>query len=104
MHGRDSTCHSRGVHRYFGVAWQNFRNGERAVGQMIIPPAHGRALRVASGETLRITTPKGAQAADFFAFTSATVGEWLSPNHSWVFTRHVRPRKGDVFLSRFRRP
>jgi uncharacterized protein YcgI (DUF1989 family) len=56
------------------------------------------------GETLRITTPKGAQAADFFAFNCANVGEWLSPNHSWVFTRHVRPRKGDVFLSRFRRP
>ncbi len=74
------------------------------MGQMIIPPAQGRGLRVGSGETLRITTPKGAQAADFFAFNCANVGEWLSPNHSWVFTRHVRPRKGDVFLSRFRRP
>jgi uncharacterized protein YcgI (DUF1989 family) len=72
--------------------------------QLTIPPAEGRALRLASGETLRITTPKGAQAADFFAFNSFNIGEWLSPNHTWVFTRHVRPRKGDVFLSRFRRP
>lgn len=53
---------------------------------------------------MRIVTPYGQQAADFFAFNADNVREWLSPNHTWVWTRTVRPRQGDVLLSRFRRP
>jgi hypothetical protein len=69
-----------------------------------IPPASGLALRVANGQRLRIITPRGQQAADFFAYRADDVGEWLSPMHTWVTTRCVRPRQGDAFLSRFRRP
>ena len=69
-----------------------------------VPPAGGVAVRVASGQRIRITTPKGQQAADFFAYRADHVDEWLSPMHSWVTSRCVRPRRGDVFLSRFRRP
>lgn len=72
--------------------------------EIVVPPREGRAVRVARGETIRITTPKGAQAADFFAFNAENTGEWLSANHTWVTTFCVRPRQGDVFLSRFRRP
>ncbi|MGE4248799.1 MAG: DUF1989 domain-containing protein [Parvibaculaceae bacterium] len=71
---------------------------------IIVPPREGRAVRVARGRTIRITTPKGAQAADFFAYNAENVGEWLSANHTWVTTFCVRPRAGDDFLSRFRRP
>ena len=49
-------------------------------------------------------TPKGAQAADFFAYNAANTGEWLSANHTWVTTFNVKPRQGDVLISRFRRP
>ena len=69
-----------------------------------VPAAEGRAIRMAAGQTIRIVTPKGAQAADVFAFNQDHVGEWLSPNHTWVLTRHVRPRLGDILISRFRRP
>jgi uncharacterized protein len=69
-----------------------------------VPPREGRAVKVSRGQTVRITTPKGAQAADFFAYNAENVGEWLSANHTWVTTFCVRPRAGDVFLSRFRRP
>lgn len=72
--------------------------------QITVPAAEGRAVRVAAGRTIRIATPKGAQAADFFAFNHDHVGEWLSPNHTWVLTRYIRPRQGDILLSRFRRP
>jgi uncharacterized protein len=64
----------------------------------------GIAVRLPEGRRLRIVTPKGQQAADFFAYRADHVGEWLSPNHTWVTTRSVRPRRGDSFLSRFRRP
>ncbi|MDY0882682.1 urea carboxylase-associated family protein [Dongia soli] len=69
-----------------------------------VPASQGRAVRVAKGQKLRITTPKGAQAADFFAFNAENVGEWLSCPHTWVTSFCIKPREGDVFLSRFRRP
>ena len=69
-----------------------------------IPAREGRGFPVAEGQRLRIVTPHGAQAADFFAFNAANIGEWLSANHTWVWTRATRPRQGDTFQSRFRRP
>lgn len=71
---------------------------------VLVPPREGRAVKVASGQRIRIATPKGAQAADFFAYNAANVGEWLSPAHTWVTSFSVRPRAGDTLLSRFRRP
>lgn len=72
--------------------------------QTIVPAREGRAVRAKAGQRIRITTPKGAQAADFFAYNAANVGEWLSPNHTWVTTFCVKPRQGDTLVSRFRRP
>jgi hypothetical protein len=72
--------------------------------KIIVPAREGRAVRVAQGQTIRITTPEGAQAADFFAYNAASPAEWLSANHTWVTTFNVKPRQGDLLLSRFRRP
>lgn len=72
--------------------------------EITIPAKDGRAVRVAAGQRIRIATPKGAQAADFFAYNADDVAEWLSPNHTWVTTFNVKPRQGDVLISRFRRP
>ena len=69
-----------------------------------IAPSEGRGFHLGKGQHLVITTPKGQQAADFFAYNAANTDEWLSPNHTWVWTRSVRPRLGDVIISRFRRP
>jgi uncharacterized protein YcgI (DUF1989 family) len=69
-----------------------------------IPAAGGLAVRVEQGQRIRVITPKGAQAADFFAYASDDLREWLSPMHTWVTTRSIKPRRGDTFLSRFRRP
>ncbi|MEM7122678.1 MAG: urea carboxylase-associated family protein [Pseudomonadota bacterium] len=71
---------------------------------LTVPAAEGRAVDVAAGQTIRVTTPHGHQAADFFAYGAEDVSEWLSPMHTWVTTRSVKPRPGDQFLSRFRRP
>lgn len=72
--------------------------------QVVVPPREGRAVRVAAGERIVIATPEGRQAADFFAFNAANLGEWLSPNHTWITNFHTKPREGDTLLSRFRRP
>ncbi len=70
----------------------------------VIPPREGRAVIVAKGERIIIATPEGRQAADFFAFNAANLGEWLSPNHTWITNFNTKPREGDELLSRFRRP
>lgn len=70
----------------------------------IVPAAEGRAVELRRGQHLRITTPHGRQAADFFAFNAHNTGEWLSPPHSWVTTFSVKPRQGDTLISRYRRP
>ncbi len=70
----------------------------------LVPAAEGLAVRLRQGQRLRIITPHGQQAADFFAFSAGDIGEWLSPMHTWVAARCLRPRQGDVFLSRYRRP
>ena len=38
--------------------------------EITIPPSEGRAVRVNKGQHIRITTPKGAQAADFVAYNA----------------------------------
>jgi uncharacterized protein YcgI (DUF1989 family) len=72
--------------------------------RVVVPAGEGRAVEIVKGQRLSITTPKGAQAADFFAYNARNVGEWLSPMHTWVTTFCVKPREGDVLISRFRRP
>src|SRR3712207_2943895 len=67
-----------------------------------IRAAHGKAIQLASGQKLRLSTPAGGQAADFFAF-APDMSEWLSPMHTWVRTNSVKPRQGDVLLSQLRR-
>lgn len=69
-----------------------------------IPAREGRGFEVAKGGRFRIATPEGQQAADFFAFNAANVGEWLSANHTWIRYRRLRLEPGDEFESRFRRP
>jgi uncharacterized protein len=68
-----------------------------------VPAAHGAAVSLAAGQLLRLSTPQGKQAADFWAFTPDT-SEWLSPPHTWVRTNFMKPRQGDVFVSQLRRP
>jgi uncharacterized protein len=70
----------------------------------LVPAAEGRAVQVAKGQKVTVRTPQGGQAADFFAYNAANVGEWLSPPHTWVTTFSLKPRVGDTFISRFRRP
>jgi uncharacterized protein len=72
--------------------------------EILVPAREGRAIEIAKGARIRVITPRGRQAADFFAFNHDNIGEWLSPPHSWVTSFSVKPRVGDELLSRFRRP
>jgi len=75
---------------------------QRVADDVLVPAAGGRSVRVPHGWQIRISNPQGGQCADFFAFTH-DLDEWLSPMHTWVKTRCVRPRQGDQLLSQRRR-
>ncbi len=72
--------------------------------KIIVPPREGRAVEVAAGQRLRITTPKGNQAVDFFAFSAGNMDEWLSVPHTWSGLFRMRIAEADQLLSQFRRP
>jgi len=72
--------------------------------RLVVPAGRGLAFDVAAGQRLELITPSGAQAADFFAFDASDLGDWLSPAHTWTWTRRVKPFEGQEFLSRRRRP
>jgi uncharacterized protein len=75
-----------------------------AAGPVTVPAGKGIAVDVAAGQRLTLTTVRGGQAADFFAFHAGDLGEWLSPMHTWTWTRRMHPFEGQVFQSRRRRP
>ena len=72
--------------------------------KITIPARNAQAFDIPSGERIRISTPKGYQAADFFAYNAHSIDEWLSPPHTWIASTSVKPRPDDILLSRFRRP
>jgi uncharacterized protein YcgI (DUF1989 family) len=72
--------------------------------RLIVPAGEGVAVDVAAGQKLTLTTVRGGQAADFFAFDANDLNDWLSPMHTWTWTRRTAPFAGQVFLSRRRRP
>ena len=63
----------------------------------------GTAVTLRHAQKLRVSTPSGQQAADFWAF-SPDMQEWLSAMHTWARTNVVKPRQGDVLLSQLRKP
>ena len=77
--------------------------GAAGAAHVIVPAGAGRAFDVEAGRRLTLTTPHGGQAADFFAFDAHDLSDWLSPMHTWTWTRRTRPFAGQDFLSLSRR-
>jgi len=71
---------------------------------LVVTAGDGRAFQLGEGKRARLITLKGQQSADFFAFRAGSLGEYLSPAHTWMDTRALHPRVGDVFVSQLRAP
>lgn len=79
-------------------------NSLSPAGPGIVPARHGKALRLAAGQTLQVVSADGTQVADFWAFNAADLGEVLSMEHTRSVTSRISPRAGDVLVSNHRRP
>ena len=69
-----------------------------------IPARHGKALRLAAGQAVRLTNTHGTQVVDCWAWNAYDLGETMSMEATRVWTQHLNPRVGDTFVTDARRP
>ncbi len=69
-----------------------------------IPAREGRAVRLATGDRVRVVDVQGGQVADVFAFTAADVTEYHSAEHTRVACGRLFPLPGQAFVTQRRRP
>lgn len=65
---------------------------------VVVPGGHGRAVRVKSGQTVRVVNTHGTQVVDFWAVRADRPQVALSMQHSRIAWRNLRPRVGDRML------
>lgn len=64
----------------------------------------GVAVKLASGQTIRITNTHGHQVVDTWAFAQGDLAECMSMEHSRASLLRLNPQVGDTLLSNRRRP
>jgi len=69
-----------------------------------IPARHGKAARLAQGQSIRIVNTHGNQVVDTWAFNAADLREFMSMEHARAYIDRIRPRVGDPIASNHRRP
>ena len=83
------------------------RNGSAAADVhpiVTIPARHGRAVRIAKGQRVRVINTHGTQVVDCWAFDAGNCGEYMSMEHTRVSLGRYRPRVGDRLITNRRRP
>lgn len=84
-------------------------NGKRTitlapVQSVVIPAMGGWSGRLEAGQFIRVTDPRGKQAADFWAFNADDLDEHLSSMHTRVWVNRLCPVPGESFHTNHRRP
>jgi uncharacterized protein YcgI (DUF1989 family) len=72
--------------------------------RIILPARHSTALRLASGQSVRVVNTHGRQVVDTWAFADGDMSEFMSMEHSRVHMGRVNPVAGSVLLTNTRRP
>ncbi|SDN03678.1 DUF1989 domain-containing protein [Allokutzneria albata] len=75
-----------------------------SITQVTVPARQGRAVRVRAGDLVRVSTPRGAQVGDLFAFVSGDLTEHLSASHTRGHVNRLFPEVGEQFVTTRRRP
>ena len=68
-----------------------------------VPARHGRAVRVAKGQTIEVINTHGTQVCDFWAFSSANHAEFMSWEHGRGYLNRLIPKVGDALATNRRR-
>jgi uncharacterized protein YcgI (DUF1989 family) len=69
-----------------------------------IPARHGRAQRLAKGQSIKIINTHGSQVVDTWCFSAENLREFMSMEHMRPTIGRLWPRKGDGLHTNRRRP
>src|SRR4029079_5640684 len=72
--------------------------------EVVLPARTGVAMRLATGDRVRIVNTYGSQVVDLWAMAADDVLESMSMPHSRNPWFRLAPRPGDVFATNLRRP
>jgi uncharacterized protein YcgI (DUF1989 family) len=72
--------------------------------RVIVPAGEGRAVKVSTGQRVRVTDLDGGQVGDAFAFAAADANEHLSASHTRAAISRLFPLVGEQFVTDRRRP
>jgi uncharacterized protein YcgI (DUF1989 family) len=75
-----------------------------AVSRLHLEPQTGGALRIATGQLLRITDPRGEQVSDLMSFASDDTREWLSSGRTIDYANTIYLTAGHTLYSNRSRP
>src|SRR5690606_2472412 len=68
------------------------------------PARHGRAVRLAKGQVIRIINTHGSQVCDTWAFKADDLSEFMSMEHARAAIDRIIPKVGDPLATNRRRP
>jgi len=69
-----------------------------------IPARQGRAVRLATGQRIKLINTHGTQVVDTWAFSAADLGEFMSMEHTRPTLLGIMPKVGTALLTNRRRP
>ncbi|MBB5776607.1 DUF1989 domain-containing protein [Nonomuraea jabiensis] len=72
--------------------------------RVVVPATEARAIKVRTGQRVRVTDLEGGQVGDVFAFAADDVNEHLSASHTRAATSRLFPAIGEQFVTDRRRP
>ena len=69
-----------------------------------IPARHGKALKLHSGQAIKIVNTHGTQVVDCWAWNLDALDESMSMEATRVWNQRLNPRVGDTFVTNLRNP
>jgi uncharacterized protein YcgI (DUF1989 family) len=69
-----------------------------------IPARRGKAARLARGQSVKIVNTFGQQVVDTWAFNAASLGEFMSMEHTRIAINRIIPAVCDTLVTNRRRP
>jgi len=70
----------------------------------VVPARCGRAVRLLTGQTIRIINTHGTQVCDTWIYRADRLDEFLSLEHTRAEINRVNPQRGDPLVTNHRRP
>ena len=69
-----------------------------------LPARQGCAVRLKSGQIIRVINTHGSQVCDTWAFKADDLSEFMSMEHARAWIDRIIPKSGDALVSNHRRP